>query len=151
MKPQIFTIIPASNGPIWFLVGIVVFLVLLVSLFAWFAYASRNVRFELSDEGLRIAGDMYGRTIPYSSLVVDRVEVLDLSRDRQYQPKWRTNGAGLPGYAAGWFKLRNGEKSLCFLTSRRSVVYVPTREGYSVMMSVERAADFTAALASAGR
>lgn len=151
MKPQIFTIIPASNGPFWLLAGIVVFLVLLVSVFAWFAYSSRHVRFELSHEGLRIAGDMYGRTIPYASLVVDRIEVLDLSRDRERQLKWRTNGAGLPGYAAGWFKLRNGEKSLCFLTNQRSVVYVPTREGYSVMMSVERAADFTAALVSAGR
>jgi hypothetical protein len=151
MKPQIFTIVPASNGPFWMLAGLVVFLVLLVSLFAWLAYSSRHVRFELSPEGLIIAGGMYGRAIPGPSLVIDGAKVLDLHRDREYQLRWRTNGAGLPGYSAGWFKLRNGEKSLCFVTDRRRVVYVPTTEGYSVMMSVKRPDEFVAALASTGR
>jgi hypothetical protein len=60
----------------------------------------------------------------------------------QYQPKWRTNGTAIPGYRAGWFKLRNGEKALMFVTETTDVVYLPTREGYSVLMSVTNPDEF---------
>jgi len=63
----------------------------------------------------------------------------------------RTRGTGLPGYSAGWFRLRNGEKALCFLTDRSRLAYVPTRAGFSVLLSVllsvERPDAFLAALA----
>jgi hypothetical protein len=148
MKPQLFTIVPASSGPVWLMAAISLMLLAIIALFAWLAYSSRHTRFEVSPEGLQIASTMYGRTIPAAALVVDGVRVLDLSTDREYRPRWRTNGAGLPGYQAGWFKLRNGEKSLCFITDRKRVVYVPTTNGYSVMVSVERPEEFKATLAS---
>ena len=151
MKPQVFTIVPASSGPVWMLAGIALLMLLLVALFMWLAYSSRNVRFELSGGGLNIAGVMYGRQIPASALRADGVRVLDLHRDRDYQMRWRTNGAGLPGFSAGWFKLRNGEKSLCFVTDRSRVVYVPTSEGYSVLLSVPEPEAFKTALADALR
>ena len=147
MKPQVFTIVAGNNGPFWMLAGLTVFLLVLVGLFAWLAYSSRNMRFEVSADGLRIAGGMYGRTISAVSLKVDQARILHLGRDREYQMRWRTNGAGLPGYAAGWFKLRNGEKSLCFVTDQSRVVYVPTTDGYSVMMSVANPENFKSALA----
>ena len=146
MKAQVFTIVPGTNGPLWLLAGISVLLLLMVALFAWMAYSSRHTRFEISPQGLQISNTMYGRTIPGSALLTGGVRVLDLGRDRQYRPKWKTNGAGLPGYQAGWFKLHNGEKSLLFVTDRKRVVYVPTRDGYSVMMSVARPEQFVAAL-----
>ena len=34
----------------------------------------------------------------------------------QLRPGLRTMGTGLPGYRAGWFRLRNGEKALLYLT-----------------------------------
>ena len=39
------------------------------------------------------------------------------------------------GHAACWFRLRNGEKALLYLTDRARVVYLPTRDGYSVLVS----------------
>ena len=151
MKSQVFTIVAGNNGPFWMLAGLTMFLLVLVGLFAWLAYSSRNMRFEVSADGLRIAGGMYGRMIPVASLKIDETRVLHLGCDRQYQMRWRTNGAGLPGYAAGWFKLRNGEKSLCFVTDQTKVVYVPTTEGYSVMMSVAYPESFKSALAEIAR
>ena len=133
---EIFPIVQGSNGPIYLFWGLTIFLVALIALFAYFAYSSRNVTFEVTSEGLRIRGDVYGRNIPASSLVVEDARVINLRREKPYQLKWRTNGAGLPGYASGWFKLRNGEKSLVFITDPTRVVYVPTRDGYSIMMSV---------------
>jgi hypothetical protein len=44
-------------------------------------------------------------------------------------------GTGLPGYRAGWFRLNNGERSLVYVTDWARVVYVPTSEGYSVLLS----------------
>jgi hypothetical protein len=44
-------------------------------------------------------------------------------------------GTGLPGYQAGWFRLRNGEKALLDLTDRRRAVYIPTGAGYSLLLS----------------
>ena len=62
--------------------------------------------------------------------------VTDLNTDTDHQPKWRTMGTGLPGYAAGWFKLRNGTKGLLYVTDRTHVARIPTTEGYIVMLSV---------------
>lgn len=133
---ETFPIIPASSGPIWLFVGLTALMLALVTLFGYFAYSSRNVRFEVSPEGLRIAGGLYGRQIPLPSLVIDGAKPVDLRREDAYRLKWRTNGAGLPGYSAGWFRLQNGEKALVFVTDNRRVLYLPTLEGYSVLMSV---------------
>ena len=60
-----------------------------------------------------------------------------ISRSRPITaPRWKTNGVGLPGYQAGWFRLRRGGKALLFVTDRTRVVFVPTNEGYSVLLSV---------------
>ncbi|MBI1925278.1 hypothetical protein HYR99_13635 [Candidatus Poribacteria bacterium] len=134
---ETFQIIPASSGPIWFFVGLATFFLALLTLFGYLAYSSRHVKFEVSPEGFRISGDLYGRQIPLKSLILDRAKSVDLNRDKDYQLKRRTNGTGLPGYRAGWFKLRNGEKCLVFVTDKRRVLYLPTRQGYSVLLSVK--------------
>jgi len=151
MKAQVFTIVPASNGPVWLLVGIIAMMLVLSALFVWLAFSSKHVRFEVSEDGLNIAGVMYGRHIPAASLVADGVRVLNLHRENEYRMRWRTNGAGLPGFSAGWFKLRNGEKSLCFVTDHHRVVYVPTTDGYSVLISVSEPEVFKTALVNAIR
>jgi hypothetical protein len=129
--------IPAPAKAFWFTGGISLFILALFVLFVLIALSLRDVQFEMSREDLRIHARLYGRTIPMESLIVNEARAVDLRRDRELNPRWRTNGAGLPGYAAGWFKLRSGEKALLFLTDRTQAVYVPTREGYSVLLSVE--------------
>ena len=145
-----FPIIPGSSGPVWFFVGFLVFMLAMTALMGWISLSSRTVRFEVSKEGLRIAGGMYGRTIPVRSLHLSESRNLDLSRDKEFAPTLRTNGAGLPGYLAGWFRLQNGEKSLLFVTDRSRLFYCPTGDGYSVMLSVADAEGLRKALAEAG-
>ncbi len=48
--------------------------------------------------------------------VLEEAKQVDLSGDSEYRLRTRTNGTGLPGYQAGWFKLQNGEKALVFVT-----------------------------------
>ena len=114
----------------------ILLLAVAIAAFAWFLSSSRRTRFELSSQGLRIRQTAYGRTIPAASLKAREARLLDLARDRDYQPRWRTNGLGLPDYQLGWFRLRNKTKALLFVTDRDRVVLLPTSEGYSVLMSV---------------
>lgn len=148
---ETFPIIPASNGPLWLLLFLSLLMLALVAFFGYFAYSSRNVQFEVSPDGLRIARGLYGRQIPLASLDLENAKPVDLSRDRPYGLKWRTNGAGLPGYSVGWFRLNSGEKALVFVTDKRHVLYLPTSEGYSVLLSTPEPNTLLDALRRAAR
>jgi len=133
---QVFTIIPAGNGPLWFFGGLSVLLLGLVCMFAWIAYSSQYASFDVSPNGLRLQGDLFGRRIAASALIVGEARAMDLTREPEYRPASRRVGTALPGYAAGWFRLRNKMKALVYLTDRTRVAYLPTQEGYVVLLSV---------------
>ncbi|MFA5309646.1 MAG: PH domain-containing protein [Dehalococcoidales bacterium] len=147
---KVFGIIPASSGVLTFLwvfcIVMAVVLIGVIALFASFGYQARHATFALTDTGLRIGPGLYGRTIPKDIIEAEGVRVIDLNLEKDYQPKWRTNGAGLPGYSLGWFKLKNQEKALLFVTDRSSIVYIPTTGNYSVMLSVRDAAEMVKAI-----
>ncbi|HEY3439744.1 MAG TPA: PH domain-containing protein [Paludibaculum sp.] len=143
---QVFPIVPAGAGSPWTTLAIALLLVGLLCLFGYIFYSTRHVTFEASTEGLRIRGDLYGRLVPRGALLLDQARVLNLEVQREYALSWRTNGIGLPGYSSGWSRLRNGEKALTFLTTRDSVLYLPTSEGYSVMLSTPEPEALLAAL-----
>jgi hypothetical protein len=138
---KVFGIIPATSGVytfIWIFGAFMGILIIgLIALFAMFGNQAKHLTFTLTDEGLCIGPGLYGRTIPKQDIEIDGVKVVNLNVEKDYQLKWRTNGAGLPGYSAGWFKLQNGEKALAFVTDRNSIVYIPTSDNYSVLLSVQ--------------
>lgn len=142
----VFPVIPAASKSLWFIAIIAVVLLLSAALLGYLAWSTRHVTCTVSQEGLRIEGDMYGRLIPLRTLQLDKAAVTNLKQDKEHQAKWRTNGIGLPGYASGWFKLRNGEKALLFVTDPTRVARIPTTEGYSVMLSVSEPAALIDAL-----
>ena len=146
---EVFPMIPASPKSLWLIWALLVLMLGLAGLFAYLGWSTYNVRFEVSPAGLTIRGDLFGRTIPGHALIPDQARSVDLGALPEYRPKWRTMGTGLPGYQAGWFRLHNGEKALVFLTHPGRVVYVPTREGFAVMMSVDDPDAFLRALTGA--
>jgi hypothetical protein len=103
---------------------------------------SRTATFELSSSGLRLRGDLYGRKVPASELRGGAARLVDLKVERALSPRNKTIGTALPGYRAGWFRLRNGEKGLLYVTDPHRVVYIPTRAGYSLLLSVDRPGEF---------
>ncbi|MGI9295347.1 MAG: PH domain-containing protein [Pseudomonadales bacterium] len=139
---DIFAISPASAKPLWFLAIICALLAVVLAVLAYTAYASRHSRVEVENNRIKLVGDFWGREIPFSRLEVSGARILDLTRNSEYSPKRRTFGTGLPGYASGWFRLRSGEKALVYLTKRRDVVYLPTSDGYSLLLSVEEPESF---------
>jgi Bacterial PH domain len=143
---EVFPMVPAPARALWFLAGIGAVLAALIGVFAFIAYSSQTVRFEVSPAGLRLRGDFFGRAIPAGSIVLGEARAADFAREPALRPARRTWGTALPGYVAGWCRLRSGESALLYLTDRSRAVYVPTREGFAVLVSVNDPEAFLRAL-----
>lgn len=148
---NVFPIAPAESRYLWFLIPIAALLVGVIVLLAVSLRGAQASKFEVLPQGLRLSGDLYGRTIPFGQLRADLARRVDLAAEPQLRLRWKRMGTGLPGYQAGWFKLRNGEKALVYLTDRSRAVYIPTRAGYSVLISPSDPDAFLSALRNAGR
>ena len=114
-------------------------------------YSSQKTNFQVSSQGLRIKGDLYGRLIPQSKLIIESAREINLNQESQYQPKFRTFGTGLPGYKAGWFRLKNGDRlwrwaepnrALLYLTDYQRVVLFPTTDNYLLLLSIQQPDQF---------
>lgn len=132
---NVFPIAPAESRYLWFLIPIVLILIAAIALLATSVRGAHASRFEIRPDGLHLVGDLYGRLVPPAQLRVDQARRVDLTREGDLRPTWRRAGTGLPGYQAGWFRLRNGEKALLYLTDRQRAVYIPTTAGYSLLLS----------------
>jgi hypothetical protein len=143
---QVFPIAPASAKALYFIVFVCSVLLLVVGVLALLGYSVRHSTVTVRPDSIRLFGDLWGRTIPRSSLEVERARIVDLGAEDALKPRSRRLGTGMPGYAAGWFGLANGEKALVYLTTWNRVVYVPTREGYALLLSVERPEQFLSAI-----
>lgn len=133
---EVFPIVPAAAKPLWFIAAIGLVLGMVLVMLAYVAWSARHSRIELTDESLRLVGDFWGRSIPLRSLDLSAARAVVLDAESPHRPVSRTFGTGLPGYASGWLRLRNGEKALAYLTSNESVVHIPTSNGYSLLLSV---------------
>ena len=146
-----FPISPPATRPTsairWLLLVPCVLMPLAVTaLLGYLAYSTRHVTFELSEDGLHIRGDLFGRLIPRASLRVKDAELVNLKQEKTHRPYLRTMGVGLPGYSSGWFRLRDRGKGLLFLTDPSRAVYLPTNDDYSLLISPDDPERFLAAL-----
>ena len=142
-----FPIAPASSRSLWFFIPIAMIMLAATATLLMTALGPTRARIELSPAGLALRGDIYGRRlIPAADLRGGAARIVDLDREPELAPKWRTMGTGLPGYRAGWFKLRNGEKALLSLTDPHRAVYVPTSQGFALLLSPAQPDSFLAAL-----
>ena len=133
------------------LLGFIVPPLVSLALLALLMNAGRRVRFELSDDALRIRGDLYGRTIPRSVLQVAQASVIDMKGHPTFGRMLRTNGIGLPNYLSGWFRPHGGGRALLFVTDRARVVAVPTTAGYQLLLSPADPDGFLATLQKEGQ
>lgn len=132
---DIFPIAPATSRYLWFLVPVICVMLAGIVLVAASVRGGRTARFEIGPDGLRLRGDLYGRLVPRARLAVKEARRVDFARNPELLPASRRMGTGLPGYQAGWFRLRDGEKALLYLTDRTRAVYIPTTAGYSLLLS----------------
>ena len=142
-----FPIAPASSRSLWFFIPIAMILLAAATMLLITALGPKRARYELSPAGLALRGDIYGRRlIPAAELRGGSARIVDLAREPELAPRWRTMGTGLPGYKAGWFRLRSGEKALLSLTDTHRAVYVPTSRGFALLLSPSEPERFLRAL-----
>lgn len=110
----------------------------------WLAWGRRLVErwgagttYEVGPAGLRVRGTLYGRLVPAAALRAGEARRVDLAAEPDLTPVVRTNGIGLPGYGAGWFRLAGGARALAFVTDRARLVHVPTAAGYALLLSAD--------------
>jgi len=131
-----FALVPAGPAAMWVLVPALVTLALVAVPLAWLAVSARHGgSVDVSSDGIRLNVPVYGRRIPAGSLETSHARVVDLATARELRPRLRTNGVGLPGYRAGWFQLQDGENALVSVTSQWNVLYLPTSDGYVLLLS----------------
>jgi hypothetical protein len=146
---ETFSIAPAASRSLWFLpIILAVVLVPVIFIVSRSIAGARAARFDVSPAGLQLHGDWYGRTIPAEQIRGSAAKRIDFTAEPALKPRWRTMGTGLPGYQAGWFRLKNGERALLYLTDRARAVYVPTTAGYSLILSPAEPDAFLAAVRS---
>jgi hypothetical protein len=149
---DVFTIAPAASRSLWLIVlvpGLI--LVLVMGVLGAAVMSARSARFEVSPEGLRIRGDIFGRLIPAEQIRAEEARRVNFTVTPGLAPRRRTMGTGLPGYRAGWFRLWNGERALLYLTDFSRAVHVPTTDGYSLLLSPADPDAFLSALRGPGR
>jgi hypothetical protein len=133
---ETFSIVPGQVRILWALVPVFVILAAGLAALAYSLTSARTARFEVSPEGLRLRGDFYGRFIPTGDLRLDSARAVDLRREPALALASRSVGTAIGGYQAGWFKLRDGQRALVYITDPTRVAYVPTSHAYAVMVSV---------------
>ncbi len=80
---------------------------------------------------------------------VEEVFVADLSSRGDLRPTLRTWGTGLPGYSLGWFKLSNGAKAFCAISSDKAVVF-KLRDGAYLIVTPSDVTGFVSTLEGLG-
>lgn len=132
---SVFPIASADSRYLWFLVPLGGLMLGIVILLLLSFRGARAARFELVPTGLRLTDELYSRTIPWHSLRIEEARRVSFVSDPELKPGWRHAGNSWPGYQTGWFRLRNGERALLYVTDRSNLVYLPTSAGFSVLLS----------------
>ena len=133
---EVFPLISPGNTALWVILALAAVLAAAVAILLVLAVTLRHGAVEVSAEGLRLRVPLYGRQLPMRALLLDTARPVNLTAEHDLGLEWRTNGIGLPRYQVGWFKLRNGDKALAAITDPERVALIPSREGFSLLVSV---------------
>ncbi|WP_034644000.1 PH domain-containing protein [Desulfovibrio inopinatus] len=152
METHIFQIAPSAARTWWVYVVMGSAAVLIIAAFFFVQYMVKSAlraSFEVSQNELVIHGGFYGRSIPLRDLILDEALKITMGKDAPVRIRAKRNGVSMSGLKSGWFSLstpQGRQKGLLFLTDATRAVYIPTRQGYALLLSPEDPAGFLAAL-----
>lgn len=137
MEANVFNISPVvSKG---FSISMLLFCTFwlgIIFLFIGIYISANKIQYVITDDGLTIKNALfYSRFIPKEQIIPQQIKMVNLAQDQSFAPTVRTNGIGLPGFLSGWFRLKNKEKALLFITNREKALYIPTRQNYVLLVS----------------
>lgn len=92
----------------------------------------------LEDDVLVVKAAMFSRRVAPGTLDLARARVVDLAEHVELKPTLRTLGMALPGFKAGWYRMRKGGNGFYLLTAQRRVLWLPARDGSDLLLSLEQ-------------
>ena len=101
----------------------------------------KNTTLTLTEKEIIIKSALYGRKIPLENIVIDEKKRISLDENTDYNMAVRTNGTALPQFKSGWFRLKNREKALVFVTDKNNVALIPTKD-YLLLFSMDNIDEF---------
>lgn len=87
---------------------------------------------------LQVTATLYRKRVPVDALDLANARIVDLAEHTDLRPLFKTNGFGMPGFAAGHFRLRDLRKAFCLLTDRSRVLVLPLRDGTLLLLSPDK-------------
>ncbi len=111
------------------------------------AMVRRNV-IELDERRLRVRSSFYRFDVALSAIDAGSLRRVDLLVDREWRPRFRTNGVGVPGYRSGWFRLIDRSRAFLAMVGTKGIGF-RTREGIAVLLSPAQIDDFETRLRAA--
>lgn len=90
------------------------------------------------DQGVLIVGTSVGtKRIPIANLRAHGLRLVNFRTHPELRPVIKLWGTGLPGFAGGWFKLRNGDKAVCLLLDRHAISHLRSdADNLTVLLSL---------------
>lgn len=110
------------------LIGIVVGCVL-VSVWLAVSYAPGLPETTLTRSSLEIHDRFYPVTIQAAQVDEGKVRVVDLAREKEWNPAAKVDGFANEHYRAGWFRLANGQTVRMYRAQGTRLVLLPGRNG----------------------
>jgi len=101
----------------------------------------KNTTLTLTEKEIVIKSAFYGRKIPLENIMIDGIKRVSLDENTDYNMAIRTNGTALPQFKSGWFRLKNREKALVFITDKNNVALIPTKD-YLLLFSMDNIDEF---------
>lgn len=116
---------------------VVVILILFAIFFliATMLISSRYYKIEITDNQFLIKGLVYRTILNLDEIDISQIKMINMDEEK-IKMGMRTNGIHLPSLKVGWFRM-NGEKYKLYVTDKKSVLYLPTKKGYTVLISTE--------------
>jgi len=111
------------------------------------AMVRRNV-IELDERRLRVRSSFYRLDVALSTIDPASLRRVDLFVDREWRPRFRINGVGVPGYRSGWFRLIDRSRAFLAMVGSKGLGF-RTRDGIAVLVSPAELDDLEARLRAA--
>ena len=96
--------------------------------------AMRRHRITVDANGMELVTTFHRRRLGWAQLRLDDARVANLDEHTQLKPMFKSNGTAVPGFKSGWFRLRNREKALVAMAGGPRIAWIPTTEGYGLLL-----------------
>jgi hypothetical protein len=138
-----------SRSPIGKLVGLAVAMAAIGLVSFGLFYSPGPPGYTLTPESLTIHDRFYPVTVNAADVDFDRIRVVDLGVDKEWQPTARTNGFANAHYHSGWFRVAGGQQVRMYRADGRRLVLLPPKaKGTAVLLETGDPDKFVAELRS---